>query len=83
MIFTSPLPRSIERRKDKRPFKKDLSAAAIRDGERAVFLFRDHYYNCDSPEELAEIIVEGDGKRDTVNVRWIGKYCLFCDLDNE
>lgn len=83
VIFTSALPRSIERRKDKRPCRKDLSAAAIREGERAILLYRDNYYTSDSPDELAEVIVEGDGRRDTVNVRWIGKYCLFCDLENE
>ena len=49
-----------------------------------MFLYRDDYYNEDSPEKnVAEVIIakQRAGSTGTVKLAWIGNYTKFANLE--
>ena len=86
VIALSQLSRAVESRNDKRPMLSDLreSGSIEQDADIVMFLYRDGYYNKDTPDPtLAECIVAKNrhGETGTVNMRFNGQYTLFIGMD--
>ncbi len=92
ILALSQLSRKVEDRgTTKKPMLSDLreSGAIEQDADMVVFLYRPEYYNLDQDEEgnstkgLAQVIIakHRNGSLDTVNLRFIGQYIKFADLD--
>jgi replicative DNA helicase len=86
VLCLSQLSRANESRSDKRPMLSDLreSGAIEQDADVVLFLYRDDYYNEDSPERgTAECIVAKNrhGSTGTVKLHWLGQYTSFSALD--
>ena len=86
VIALSQLSRSAEKRQDdKRPMLSDLreSGAIEQDADIVMFIYREDYYNPDTPEKnVAEIIFakHRGGSTGTVKLGWLGTYTKFLDL---
>lgn len=88
VITLSQLSRAVESRTDKRPLLSDLreSGSIEQDADIVMFLYRDAYYNKDTPDPtLAECIVAKNrhGETGTVNLRFSGQYQLFTGLSKQ
>ncbi|MDE6745844.1 MAG: replicative DNA helicase [Oscillospiraceae bacterium] len=88
IITLSQLSRAVESRTDKRPLLSDLreSGSIEQDADIVMFLYRDAYYNKDTPDPtLAECIVAKNrhGETGTVNLRFSGQYQLFTGLSKQ
>jgi len=88
IITLSQLSRSPESRSDKRPMLSDLreSGAIEQDADIVMFLYRDDYYNNDSPDRnIAECIIakHRNGETGTVKLWWDGAHTKFMHLDKE
>lgn len=86
VVCLSQLNRGAEGRSDKRPTMSELreSGAIEQDADQIILIYRDDYYNENSPEKnVAELIVAKNrhGEPGTVKVQWMPQYFSFSDLD--
>lgn len=88
VIVLSQLNRGLEQRPDKRPLVSDLrdSGSIEDDADMICFIYRDEYYNQDSPDRgISELIVakHRNGPIEKVRLAYLGKYNRFEDLAYE
>ncbi len=86
VILLSQLSRAVEGRPDKRPLLSDLrdSGSIEQDADIVMFLYRDAYYNKESPEpNISECIVAKNrhGETGTVKLIWDGQFTRFSNAD--
>lgn len=87
VIALSQLSRAVEQRPDHRPMLSDLreSGAIEQDADVVMFLYRDDYYNHDSPEKgILEVIIakQRNGPIGTVKLAWLPEYTKFANLEH-
>lgn len=86
VICLSQLSRASEQRSDHRPVLSDLrdSGAIEQDADMVMFLYRDDYYNKDSPEKnISECIIAKfrHGSTGTVKLGWRGEFTRFTNIE--
>lgn len=88
VIAVSQLNRSPEARSDKRPLLGDLreSGAIEQDADLVVFLYRDSYYDPETPDKgIAEVIVakHRNGPTATVKLAFLEHFTKFADVTRQ
>lgn len=86
VILLQQLNRGVEGRNDKRPQLSDLkeTGAAEEVADVVMMIYRDDYYNADSPKKnIAEILIQKgrDVGTGTVELAWLGQYTKFANLE--
>ncbi len=92
VLALSQLSRAVETRGgDKRPQLSDLreSGSIEQDADMVIFLYRPEYYGLNTDESgislkgLGEVIIakHRNGRTDTVNLKFVGKYTKFTDWE--
>jgi replicative DNA helicase len=85
ILAMSQLSRAVEQRHDKRPILSDLreSGSIEQDADLVAFIYRDEYYNDDSPDQgLAEVILSKhrNGPTGSEKLSFLKRYAKFSDL---
>lgn len=85
VICLSQLSRAVESRQNKRPVLSDLrdSGSIEQDGDKVLMLYRDEYYNPDSPDRgICEIIIakHRDGSTGIVKLLFDNQFTKFKNL---
>ncbi|MGI4883563.1 MAG: replicative DNA helicase [Janthinobacterium lividum] len=94
VLALSQLSRSVETRGgDKKPQLSDLreSGSIEQDADMVIFLYRPEYYGLDQDAEgnptqgMGEVIIakHRNGSLETVQLKFIGRFTKFADLDSE
>lgn len=88
IITLSQLSRGPESRTNKRPMLSDLreSGAIEQDADIVIFLYRDEYYNPDTPDKnMAECIIakHRNGETGTIKMWWDGAHTKFMHMDKQ
>ncbi len=86
VILLSQLSRGPESRNDKRPMLSDLreSGSIEQDADIVLFLYRDAYYNKESPTpNISECIIAKNrhGETGTVQMIWDGQFTRFSNME--
>jgi len=84
-IVLSQLNRAVEQRMNKRPTNSDLreSGSIEQDSDLIIFLYRDEYYNPETPDKGITEIIVGKARHSetgTVRVGFVGALNKFVDL---
>jgi len=85
VLTAAQLSRAVEARKDHRPMLSDLreSGAIEQDADVVAFLYRDEYYNADTPKKNhAEVIIakQRNGPTGTVELTYLSQYTKFANM---
>ncbi len=85
IALLSQLNRNVESRQNKRPQLADLRASGRieEDADLVLFLYRDEYYNTDSPDKgIAEVIIQKNrnGATGTAKLLFDAPHCWFRNL---
>ncbi len=85
VICLSQLSRAVETRPNKRPILSDLrdSGSIEQDSDKVLMLYRDDYYNLDSPERgICEVIIakHRDGPLGTIKLLFDSQFTKFKSL---
>jgi replicative DNA helicase len=88
VVAVSQLNRQLEKNKDKRPQLQDLreSGALEQDADNIWFLYRDSYYNRDSPDQTSaelDIAKQRNGPNAIIELAFKREYMRYYDLAQE
>jgi replicative DNA helicase len=88
IVLLSQLSRAVEQRPNKRPMSSDLrgSGAIEQDADVILMLYRDEYYNPDSPDKGTMEIIRTkvrEGEPGTTRVQFLGHFQRICDMPTD